>query len=626
MADIILKDILIGARQESYRMRHFYVGTEHLFIAVLSSKGGLSGSIIQEYGLTPEYVIDAIRRKIGKGGKHRLWAGVPNTPRTEVLLGIANDLALEAGREEISERDLLTAIFEEDDNIPVRVLNALGLNNIEDLTEKARNFSIKSDSQHAFVKVNFGADFDQGNPLSSEQLLILRRMFEDCAEIRIERRLPENSERASLLMVTPICDENQESATTIVKMDQVNAILDESQRYAAYVQLKLPTTTARIANKPIAPEMANLAGIQYTLPTGGSIPQDFSTAVTNWNDEQLEKWLHRELFPVFGHHWWQKNKPHRFQVWREYDWMLPPIMTLDLVKEKNQPPVSYVIKMPVDGKKIHKPGRGDVIAIENFVVEKVYPERNMILLASGQGTDAAESYKVQLYGIDLSANTFYRGEVIESIVGRVRETRKEQLIKIATSLEPPFNVESKNIPFDGVGTGELPNPIFAYKSIAEASFTGVSSMIHGNLHPGCIIVNDKQGAFLVDFAHVRDGHTLFDWAMLESTLLSQDIMPTIGESWDDAKAVIKQLIELNDGLSLNELDANGHLPSVAKVRGVAQKCLLDKDNWTEYFIALAFCSMHAMTREDLSTGGRRLMFLASALAFHELQTRFRIED
>ena len=113
MSDLTLNDMLIGARQESYRMRHFYVGAEHLFIALLDSKGSLTGNIIQVYGLTPGYVIDAIRRKIGKGGKHRLWAGVPNTPRADVLMGIANDLALEAGREEISERDLLTAIFEE---------------------------------------------------------------------------------------------------------------------------------------------------------------------------------------------------------------------------------------------------------------------------------------------------------------------------------------------------------------------------------------------------------------------------------------------------------------------------------------------------------------------------------
>ena len=66
MATITLKDILIGARQESYRMRHFYVGAEHLFIALLDNKGGLAGNIIQEYGLTPVYVIDAVRRKIGK--------------------------------------------------------------------------------------------------------------------------------------------------------------------------------------------------------------------------------------------------------------------------------------------------------------------------------------------------------------------------------------------------------------------------------------------------------------------------------------------------------------------------------------------------------------------------------
>src|SRR5574341_618893 len=107
MANIALKDILIGARQESYRMRHFYLGVEHLFIALLEIKGGLASAILEEQGLTPEYAIDAVRRKVGKGSKHRLWAGIPNTPRADVVLGIANDLALENGRKEIQERDLL---------------------------------------------------------------------------------------------------------------------------------------------------------------------------------------------------------------------------------------------------------------------------------------------------------------------------------------------------------------------------------------------------------------------------------------------------------------------------------------------------------------------------------------
>jgi ATP-dependent Clp protease ATP-binding subunit ClpA len=61
MSNIPLRDILISARQEAYRMRHFYLGVEHLFIALLEIKGGLASSIMEEHGLATEYVIDAVQ-------------------------------------------------------------------------------------------------------------------------------------------------------------------------------------------------------------------------------------------------------------------------------------------------------------------------------------------------------------------------------------------------------------------------------------------------------------------------------------------------------------------------------------------------------------------------------------
>ena len=75
MTVISLKDILINARQESVQMRHHFLGVEHLFIAMLQIQGGITSSIIEDYGLTAEYVIDAIRRKTDKGTN--LPAGAP---------------------------------------------------------------------------------------------------------------------------------------------------------------------------------------------------------------------------------------------------------------------------------------------------------------------------------------------------------------------------------------------------------------------------------------------------------------------------------------------------------------------------------------------------------------------
>src|SRR5689334_14092636 len=107
MSSILLRDILISARQECVQMRHFYIGVEHLFIALLQIQGGLASSILEEHGLTTDYVIDTIRRKADKGTSQVLWVGIPYTPRTDIVLNIAKDLAADNGHEEASERDLL---------------------------------------------------------------------------------------------------------------------------------------------------------------------------------------------------------------------------------------------------------------------------------------------------------------------------------------------------------------------------------------------------------------------------------------------------------------------------------------------------------------------------------------
>jgi hypothetical protein len=627
MSDIALKDILINARQESYRMRHFYLGTEHLLIALLDIKGSLISSIIQEYGLTPEYVIDAIRRKIGKGSKHRLWAGVPQSPRAEVVLSIANDLALENGRDEINERDLLIALLEENDSIPIRVLSALGLTDMGKLAEMARTYTLNNDSQRPYVRIEFGPEFQPEDVLNREQMLVLRRVFYGYNQIRVERRLTGGFSNALLLVVTPLLLDQREDAAVVVKINQVDAILDEAQRYESHVKYKLPPMTARLEDKPVAPDTSDLAGLKYTLVAGSDrIPKDLRAFLTEWSPETLGEWLKKELFPVFGRIWWQQSRPYRFQIWREYDWMLPPILTLERINGKKAPPETQTIRMPVRGSRIRELEYGDPVQVENFIVQKVYPERNAIQLAAGQGNEAARAYKIEVRGIDLTSDTYYRGEVVENIMGRVWQTRSEQLLQAARTLEPDFDVEAEKIPVNLPQFDRLPNPIYAYESLLDSYVNGSLSTIHGDLHPGNIMIGPNQSAFLIDFAGTREGHAVFDWANLESSLLADVVMPQYGETWEEARQVLTKIYTFNGTHPMVAHAAPSTDPDMGAVRAVreiAQSCLLAPEKWSEYLIALAFCGLRAITWDTMPPAGRRLLFLVSALSIHELRTRFR---
>lgn len=620
MPDIPLRDILISARQESHRMRHFYLGVEHLFIALLEIRGGLAAGIMEQYGITPEFVIDAVRRKTGKGSRHRLWAGVPNTPRADVVLGIANELALENERKQIQERDLLAAILDENDSIPVRVLQALKLD-IEKLKEDARSYSPSTDAQQSFIQVDFGPEFDRDQQLSKEQLFILRRMFHGYARIRVERRLSGGYTSAIILVVTPVQADQREDAPTAVKIGDADGILNEARRYETHVKAKLPPVTARLEDRPTAPESTDLAGIKYTLVSDGDkTSRSLRALLDEWKGPQLGTWLRERLFPTFGRMWWQQNQPYRFAVWREYDWLLPPILTLEALREGEQGPEAQTLRFPIKQSVLDKLEYGDLVTIENFVVLRVDREKRSLQLGIGKNADALPACRIELRGIDLEQETYYRGEVIEQVTGRIWKTRQEQLNHAVRALQPDFDIQAETISFD---EKKLPNPLMAYHELLDDyHVNGSLCTIHGDLHPGNILVGPGEGPSLIDFAHTRDGHTLFDWATLEVGLLSDLVMPAAGGTWDDARQVLKMLYGINHDTAPDaEAGPAGEaLAALVALRGIVAELLAAPGIWSEYYVALAMCALRAVMWDTMSQEARRLMLLVSALAFYELKT------
>lgn len=622
MTPIPLRDILINARQESFRMRHFYLGVEHLFIALLEIQGGLVTSLLEDHGYTADYVIDAIRRRTGKGGKHRLWAGLPNTPRADIVLGIAQDLAVEDQREEINERDLLMAVLEEGDSIPARTLVRLGID-LSAMMRAANHQEHSSSASRSYIQIDFAPDFN-GDAVSEQQLFILRRMFHGYNQIRIERRLTGGYTSARLLVVTPIHADRREDAAVVVKIDYADRILDEAHRYETHVKASLPPLTARLEDKPTAPETADLAGIKYTFVASdyGSVPLDLRTIAPVWGSEKVGGWLRERLYPTFGKTWWSQRRAFRFAVWMEYDWLLPPILTLELVDE-DEPPVSTpVIKDPIKRGKLHELEYGELVVVENFTVQQVYRDKGTIQLAIGRGTEAArQAYKIEVKGVERNRHVYYRGEVIDRLVGRVYKTRSEELHHAASALQPDFDVRAETIP--GIrGIEKLPNPLLTYENLLDRHIDGSLSKIHGDLHLGNILVGPGDNPFLIDFARTHDGHALADWAMLEVSLLSDVVMPVAGDDWDAARQVAEQIVTLNTKKSIEQDGAVASaLEAVLAVRGIVQGCLQIENQWAEYYLALAMCSLRAITWETMPLASRRLMFLLAALLIHEVRYR-----
>ncbi len=121
------KQILSLARQESENLQHFYLGVEHIFVALTKVENGVTQGVLQQLGVDPKWVRDTIRRFVGIGDGHRHWPDIRYTPRCEAVLRLATGESKKRENGLIGEKDLLLAILLEGDSMPVRALRDMGI-------------------------------------------------------------------------------------------------------------------------------------------------------------------------------------------------------------------------------------------------------------------------------------------------------------------------------------------------------------------------------------------------------------------------------------------------------------------------------------------------------------------
>lgn len=120
--------LLAAAAEEARRLNHNYIGTEHLFMAVIQNEDGPTAVLLKRAGLNPRHVYNEIRREVGKLDGSLIDDVLPLTPRTEIVLSLAIFLAEREENDEIDETHLLLALLQEGEGIPVRKLIDLGFN------------------------------------------------------------------------------------------------------------------------------------------------------------------------------------------------------------------------------------------------------------------------------------------------------------------------------------------------------------------------------------------------------------------------------------------------------------------------------------------------------------------
>lgn len=117
--------VLSLAHQEAERLRHNYIGTEHLLLGLIREEGGVAGRVLRELGLENNRVQEIVERltETGqfRGGKLDL------SPGTQQVLEYAVEEARRMGHHYIGTEHLLLGLVRHGEGIAMDVLRKLGI-------------------------------------------------------------------------------------------------------------------------------------------------------------------------------------------------------------------------------------------------------------------------------------------------------------------------------------------------------------------------------------------------------------------------------------------------------------------------------------------------------------------
>lgn len=628
MDSISFQEIEALARDESAKLQHYYIGVEHLFIALTRLDGGITPEALQQLGLSPRYLRYTLRDLAGRGEERRSWVGYRLTPRAKRVLEAARNLVADGIGP--AERALLLAILDEGQSIPIR---ALIDSKVDLATLRA---AVQDWSGEMQVKLP-PATIEGGHKLSAEQQAVLQLMFRNYTHLRIEKTFAEGFSGYSgstVLLVRPLHADKRADALVVVKLYERHAILWEKRRYDSFVRDRLPPKTARIEGDPTLPDHLSIGGLKYTFIRYGdqALPINLGNFAASTTPEEVAQFLRDKLYTAFKETWWGQRQPYLLTVWQEYDLLLPPALVLRAAPPESFTETGRVLRPTGEWARSETVRNGEVVALEDFTVIKVKPSPDgtgSIQLAAGAGSEAANyASRVDVQGLDFSAKSYYRGEILHRVTGQVVRTRENALQHQIQSLEPDFNFLDESLPpiKDGNRTLDaLPSPLRLYRRVLDLRVSATLSTIHGDLHTGNILVGPGGEAWLIDFEWARDGHTLFDWAILEVSILIDLVITHISSDWASLRAVLARLDRLHQRLPLDSDDVlDKTLRIVAEIRGIVSELLAKPTDWSEYFIALAYCALRVLSWENRPLAARRLAYLVAALAFGQAERARRI--
>ncbi|NLY66483.1 MAG: ATP-dependent Clp protease ATP-binding subunit [Tissierellia bacterium] len=135
------KAILL-AQEEAKRLRHNYVGTEHILLGLIAENDGIAARALANVGVTLEKAREEVIKAVGQGNYDVDIMGF--TPRTKRIFELSFLQARNLGHNYVGTEHILLGLLEENEGVAVVVLKKLG---VDTVALKENIISMLSDSQ-----------------------------------------------------------------------------------------------------------------------------------------------------------------------------------------------------------------------------------------------------------------------------------------------------------------------------------------------------------------------------------------------------------------------------------------------------------------------------------------------
>jgi len=114
------------ARQEAERLKHDYIGTEHVLLGLVKEGSGVAANILENLDIDLDKVRAEVERNVKEGPETGTMGQLPFTQHAKKVLDYANEEARHLGHRYVGTEHLLLGLLCEKEGRAAKVLVSLG--------------------------------------------------------------------------------------------------------------------------------------------------------------------------------------------------------------------------------------------------------------------------------------------------------------------------------------------------------------------------------------------------------------------------------------------------------------------------------------------------------------------